>query len=178
MCPDEMNCGEIIQCHIDHNDKDTFVVGKLLAFNRDWFLLDLISPLAQWDGLGLFLQSDLVYIERNTRYIDKLTMLLPYSHTEPMDIMIPNENLLNSVLSVAKESKKMIALELYYSGDREPVGFVEEITNDTVSILQVDEFADFDGTSIIDMSAITRCIFEDHEMRNRRILYEIMKCKH
>lgn len=162
--------GRVIQCHIDHSDPETFVVGRLVCFDSNWFLMQDLSPTGHWNGLALYMKSDIVEINTSTDYINKL-MILAKFRNEPAPILPPiSNNILMSLLRYARDSSRIVGLELYASGYRDTNGTVARLNQNTVLINQVDEFGRDDGQSYLSIDAITRCYLGDVESTCLEIL--------
>ena len=66
----------MLQFHIDKSAPDTFVVGKAVGFFDDFFLVQKVSPRGEWDGFGLYPNSDLVAVSQDAEYLGMLARLL------------------------------------------------------------------------------------------------------
>lgn len=62
----ERDC--LLQFHIDKSAPDTFVVGKAVGFFDDFFLVQKVSPRGEWDGFGLYPNSDLVAVSQDAEF--------------------------------------------------------------------------------------------------------------
>ena len=72
----ECMMGEIIQCHIDYGDPESFVVGRLAYFDHDWFLMQDISTAGRWNGLALYMMCDIVSVKKFTDYVHRIESLI------------------------------------------------------------------------------------------------------
>ena len=72
--------GKLIQCHIDPDDPETFVVGVFICCDEDWLLLKDISSYGESNGFALYQRSDLVSFEDNSDYINRIALLMKYNH--------------------------------------------------------------------------------------------------
>ena len=75
---DECLIGKIIQCHIDYSDPESFVVGRLAYYDSDWFLMQDLSSAGRWNGLALYMQSDIVSVSEFSDYIQRIVSLINY----------------------------------------------------------------------------------------------------
>lgn len=160
----EKHIDRIIQCHLDSNDPETFVVGKLIEISDEWFLMQDVSYLGKWNGLALYETADIVSVSTENEYINKLQFLLKHRNEDPFSISMPKDNLLKNVLLFAAKHRKAISLETCSSGCRDVIGFVDKIEHENVKILQYDEFGRADGISYVDMKEITRCFIGDEDL--------------
>lgn len=164
--------GKVIQCHIDEGDPETFVVGRLVFFDSDWFLLQDISSIGKWNGLALFMISDLVLICEDSQYLKRINKLLNYWGGSAPSIPSLRDNVLIDLISTAKDTDRIIGCELCASGYRDINGIVISVNDCSVEIEQFDEFGCDDGISYIDISAITRLYVGDEECVCLEILRE------
>lgn len=164
--------GEIMQFHIDKGDPNTFVVGCLSTFDTKWFLLQSVSYLGKWDGLALYLNSDLVSLETEVSYLEKMNILLRFRNEKPPNVPETKKNTLFALLEYARETGKFVAIELHMSGDRDVIGSVHEIYKNAVQIRQVDEYGRYDGETLVSTEAISRVFLDDEELKCLKILSE------
>lgn len=153
--------GSILQYHVNENDPETFVVGAILEVFEDFFLIQSISPLGQWDGFALYPMSDLVSIEQNTVYLKKLERLLQLRNQSALPQPKRKTTGIETILSYAKEKCRVVALELYKSGDRDVIGYVPGKFDPYIYIKQVNDFGQWDGISYVKSTAVTRIYLGD-----------------
>ena len=163
--------GTVMQFHIDENDPETFVIGQLIQIDDKWFLLRSISPSGKWDGFMLCLLSDIVSVQQDGDYLEKMTLLLTLRDSTPPDIPYINQTALINLFTYAKEADSLIAFELYMSGKRDVIGNIQLWNDNTVHIAQIDEFGKADGETLVLMDAITRAFVSDDEL----ICLELLK---
>lgn len=156
--------GQIIQCHIDIGDPETFIIGRVVWMNEMWFLIQLISPHGRWDGYALYLQADVVAVQTDSEYLRKIKFLNTHRHGYIPSTPEISNNALVDLLSYAKSRKKLVGIELYMSGYRDVIGFVDFVQGQTICIQQVDEYGKPDGFSYIAIDAITRCYIDDDDL--------------
>ena len=162
--------GKMLQCHIDTGDPETFVVGRLVWLDAEWFLMQDVSPAGRWNGLALYLLSDLVTVEQDTPYIAKMETLLRYRNEQPSAVPPIGPEPLRDLLGHGGAAGKIVGLELLRSGYRDVIGFVDGCTDTVLSVRQVDEFGKADGKSWLSLDAITRCYLDDEESRCLEVL--------
>lgn len=162
--------GKIIQCHIDRDDPETFVVGRLLSFDTVWFLMHDITPSGRWNGIAAYMQSDIVQIEDRTDYLQRINTLLR-CRGENQELPSMKSPLLLSMLTYASDTNRIIGAEINASGVRDVNGFVEDMCDHSVCIHQLDEYGRNDGKSWIHIDAITRCYIGDDESMCLEMLF-------
>lgn len=167
--------GEVLQCHIDHSDPESFIVGRLAYFDSNWFLMQDLSPTGHWNGLALYMKSDIVEVNTFTDYIAKLVTLAKCrNEVAPMLPPISND-ILRSLLLYAKDANRIVGLELHESGYRDINGTVADLNQNTLCMNQIDEFGRDDGISYLTIDAITRCYLDDAESTCLEILREHLR---
>ena len=168
----ECMMGEIIQCHIDYGDPESFVVGRLAYFDHDWFLMQDISTAGRWNGLALYMMCDIVSVKKFTDYVHRIESLIECRNELEPFIPPISENPLMSLLLYAKDSNRIIGLELHASGYRDVNGIIDSMSKSTLCINQIDEFGRADGKSYLSIDAITRCYLDDEESKCLEMLRE------
>ena len=162
--------GTILQCHIDSGDPESFVVGQLEMFDDKWFLMQDISSVGHWNGIALYLQSDIVSVDEHSSYIDKLTSIIEYRGLKKPSSPPLCGELLTSLLFFAKKAGRLVGIELYKSGWRNVVGSVDHLDNDLVCVKQIDEYGQSNGISYVLINAITRVFVADADLEALEIL--------
>lgn len=161
-----------MQFHININDPDTFVVGKVVCIFDDFILVQKVSPRGEWDGFALYLKTDLVAVSRDKNYLDMLGKLLKLKHQIPLLAPRRLSGGLKTILTYGEENKRIVALELYKSGDQDAVGYIIKQSRTHVCLRQVDSFGKMDGVSYIANDAITRVYVGDADL----ICLEMLIC--
>lgn len=152
-----------VQCHLDYEDPDTFVVGEIIDTNDKWMLMRDISPYGRYNGVALYLISDVLYIEEDTVYIGKLKKLIDKRYADKNYCgSIKSADILQ-FLEQVKFNSRIVCVELEKSGVRDIKGYVESIENSFAEILVVDDYGNYYGKAKIPLSSITRCFAEDDE---------------
>lgn len=169
---DECLIGKIIQCHIDYTDPESFVVGRLVYSDSYWFLMQDLSPAGHWNGLALYMQSDIVSVSEFTDYIHRIVSLVKCRNESEPFIPPMSDDPLMSLLLYARSSDRIIGFELHASGYRDINGTIESLTKNTLCINQIDEYGRPDGKSYLSIDAITRCYLDDEESKCLEMLRE------
>lgn len=163
---------KLIQCHIDHEDPETFVVGYLIAHDEEWFLMKDVSISGECNGFALYKKSDLYSVESSSRYIDKIAFLIDFKDTVWPELSILRGHLLPQIIDVCMKEKLVAGIELYASGLRDINGIIESFDDKILTIRQIDEYGIYDGMCWLDVAAITRVFFQDEESTNLKILFD------
>lgn len=162
--------GRIIQCHIDHSDPESFVVGRVAYTDSNWFIMQDLSPSGHWNGLALYMQADVVSVKKFTDYIHRVVSLANYRNELEPFVPSMSRDPLMSLLLYARDSNRIIGIELHASGYRDVNGSIDSLTENTLCVNQFDEFGRADGKSYLSIDAITRCYLGDEESTCLEIL--------
>ena len=105
--------------HIDPSDSTTFVVGKCLIQTHCFLLLVLLTPTGRWDGFALIDSKDVVSVETEHPYLERLRKLLGlWNEAEPVwPGCLPNSIL--DFFETALCAQRAVSVELCASGDAE-----------------------------------------------------------
>ena len=167
---DQCLVGKIIQCNIDHSDPESFVVGRLVSLDHNWILMQDLSPAGRWNGLALYMQSDIGSVDEDTDYLHRIVSLVNFRNEPEPVIPHMDADPLANLLLYARASNRVVGLELYASGYRDINGTIDSVTRTTLCINQVDEYGRADGKSYLSVDAITRCFLDDEESKCLEIL--------
>lgn len=162
--------GKIFEFHLNADEPEIFVVGKLVCVDTEWFLVQDISSSGRWNGFALFRQSDLIFVAEETDYLKKLRKLIEYRNKEEPAIPEFNNDLLIDFIKYANNKRILIGMELCSSGHIDIVGIIVSIQEESVLILQYDEYASRDGYVILPLSMITKYTVGDDELDCIQIL--------
>ena len=140
------------------------MVGNIVSVFDDFILVQKVSPRGEWDGFALYLKSDLVAVSRDEKYLGMLEKLLKLKHQIPAPLPRRLSGGLKTILTYSEENKKIVAIELYKSGNQDAVGYVTKQSKTYVCLQQVDPFGKMDGVSYIANDAITRVFVGDADL--------------
>lgn len=154
-----------------NDNMDNFLYGKLLSLNDFEFALMLISPNGDFDGILVKEINNIIRIEFDGQYEEKMSKLISF-HTEEYCSNIDNNDIKRAVLSLAKNNTKIVSIELQNSQDVNIMGFVEKIEENLCKIKQVDDYGYYDGYSYVYISEITQIVYNSND-ENR--VYKLWK---
>ena len=155
---------KLMQFHVSINDPDTFVVGNVVGVFDDFILVQKVSPRGEWDGFALYLKADLVAVSRDEGYLGMLEKLLRLKHQIPAPAPRRLSGGLKTILTYGEENKRIVALEVYKSGNQDAVGYIIRQSKTYTCLRQVDPFGKMDGVSYIANDAITRVFVGDADL--------------
>ena len=153
----------LISLYTNQNDLSKFVFGKILSINDEEFAFYMISPNGEYDGVLVAETDSIIYFEMDSQYIKEMNTLCDkYSLCSPI-IDFSEKNIKNSVLLEAMNSKKIVSIELNYSGFDNIVGFVENVDEGLCKIKLVDSLGLYDGMAIVKENSITQISYDSQE---------------
>ncbi|MFA6808845.1 MAG: hypothetical protein WCR27_07615 [Eubacteriales bacterium] len=168
---------KIASFYTNENNTSKFIVGSVVDFNDDYFIISMISPQGLNDGLVLKETSSIIRINTDSMYENKILALANYHKIKYCDIILNGNNLIFELLSLAKMKNYIITIELLNSGFNDVQGYVGSIENDSCNIKQITEYGDLDGIDLIKISDITEISCNSDDDRIIEILYSIKSTK-
>lgn len=150
-----------------NTDLDCFGLGYVLAVNDDFLLIKSIDPQAEADGISLYTIDDIVLVERNTKYCQKIEQLINLKGVKLKDYELNQKDYISWMLNKSKEERGLINIQLLGDANCNLFGIVKEFDKETCTIVQIDSYGDEDGESqfaIQDISSIKLDCREDLEI--------------
>ena len=153
--------GEFISVYTDTDDQ--FALGCVLTADKTHIVLQTLTPSAEQEGLTLYRLEDIVKIERNTLYQNKLIQQfenrqIPLAKYEP-----PQRDLMQWLFQQAQAQNKIVQVQLQLSGHCDVQGYVALWDNAVCTIQQVDDYGRADGEVMFLWSDITSIKVMDRE---------------
>ena len=138
------------------DDTGSFVFGRILGMNDQFLAIYMLSPNGDFDGVLAKRVDDIFRIEVGGLYAEKMLRLFDESNLKPIDSPMDNDAILMSLLSASQMKQQVVAIEQFSSGIDDIVGIVGEITDNCVSVFQIDAYGVADGTSYSRITDITQ----------------------
>ncbi|CAM3149090.1 hypothetical protein [Streptobacillus ratti] len=124
-----------------------FCVGYIIAEDEKYILLQTIHTMGFEDGKVLFLKEDISKIQKNTKYLKELSILMKENSKENIlnsyifkecDFKIEgNDNVSKLALHEAMNKKMLCLITNIF--DNKSFGFVESIDDESVTLVYQDE---------------------------------------
>lgn len=165
---------EMIAVYTDTND-EWFGAGMVFKVDDDFLMLKAIDPTGIQDGLILYCIKDIVKIERNTLYLQKLKKLMNAKNTTFPDYKICTDDFVKGLLQEAKKREIIVCIQLLQSQNCDVMGIVKEINSHSCTILQVNSVAQFDGECQFDLENISSIKFDSNESRDINLMIQCEK---
>ena len=158
------------------SDTQKFMFGWVLRADEDWTAVLLAHPNGDFDGVVCLPTSHLYRVDEGGRYGEKMRRLLKFDPAR-FSVKLEGENLAAATLELARDTGKIVSLELEESGLNDVTGFVESADGNACAIRQVDEYGFPDGTSTVALDSVTQisCDTEDEQRILR--LYQAIQSK-
>ena len=121
-----------------------------------------ISQQGDFDGLIIKETEEILKIEIEGLYCQKMNYLMANKTFDYPNIKIDNKNILDTVLSLAQKEQWIVSVEISNSGYNDVIGLVEFV-DDICQFHQIDEYGEDDGTVFVPIKLITSlsCNSED-----------------
>lgn len=146
------------------SDTQKFMYGRVLRADEDWTALLLVHPNGNYDGI-VCLSTDRVYrVETGGRYGEKMRRLLQFDPVQ-MNVALEGGDPVAATLALARDTGKIVSLELEDSGLDDVSGFVDSMSGWFCTIRSVNEYGEPEGTSTVALNSVTRvaCDTEDEQ---------------
>lgn len=146
----------LVEIYDDIDDTDSFNVGYILCSSGGYYVVSSISPTGYYDGLFTINIDDIIKIQYNTNYIDKIQKLIKINNeTKHFYTDKIFEDGIQYVLNYALDNKRILSIELCNSGFFDIVGFVKVINNE-ILIKEIDEYGFKSEIRVLNEKNITK----------------------
>ncbi len=148
-----------------------FMFGRILCVGDTRFAMLLISPNGEYDGIVVDDLEDIIRVAAHGKYHEKMMKLICPNEVNLQLPDIDESHIDRSVLIYAKETNRLVSIELEESGAVDVCGFVEEVSEATCKILEVDEYGFQDGDSVLDLRSISQISMDSADENRVMKLY-------
>lgn len=148
--------------YTDANDTSKFMFGKIIYIDENYFVMYLISPDGEYDGIILKNIIDVIRIEVDDLYFHKMDKLINPQNLPNICISFGKEAV-GSLLHFAHTQHNIISIELLNSGYNDAVGMVNSFSEDICVLEQFDIYGCADGKSYIRTEDITQITIDSQE---------------
>lgn len=154
-----------ISIYMNRNIPANFVYGRVLSVDEDYIVVYLIAPNGKYDGVLVKETCEIFRIEEECQYSERMQKLIDKEECDRFPFVLECHNVVNELIQIAKDTQKIISLELLNSEENDVVGFVENIDGDLCTIKQIDLYGQVDGYSYISMNDITQISYDSEDER-------------
>ena len=162
---------EMIAIYTDTND-EWFGAGRVFKVDDNFLILKAIDPRGLQDGLILYRIGDIVKIERNTLYLQKLEKLMNIKNTNFSDYDISTNDFINWFLQESKKRNIILNIQLLQSQHCDVMGVVKEINAHSCIIVQFNNIGEFDGECQFALEDISSIKFDSVESRDIKLMID------
>lgn len=140
--------------YTDVENTSKFIFGKIVSVDDEFFTILSFSTSGKSDGIIVKLIDDIIKIEFDGKYSEKMSKLI--SSSEENVKIADTNNIVYSILYSCLKKKSVVSIELAKSGFEDVIGIPIEITENICKILLLDEYGFSDGYSVFDIKDITQ----------------------
>ena len=159
-----------VNLYTNINDNSAFIFGKVVSLSADEFVIEQILPNGRPDGILLKPTESLFRIETDSKYTKKMESLISE------DQFKGNSNyqlktaggIKRGMLQYAQENEKILSIRL--QNNIYVTGFVIDIGENNVKIMQIDAYGFEDGEAYIDVLNVSEiCCNSAYE----KVIYDL-----
>ncbi|QJX80399.1 hypothetical protein [Priestia megaterium] len=160
-----------VEIYTDDYDFESCSIAKILADDSYYYLLANVTPRGKSDGLYLLKHDDVVGLQRNTAYINKVKTLYHLKQENHLEYNGEKQNLLLGLLHFAKQKELIISVVMGDSDLYGLQGFVKDIDEEILTITNVNSFGDEDGESAVLLKDISAIACDDENGSDLKLLH-------
>ena len=146
---------EIVSLFTELNEPDNFWAGFVGRISDEFIMLNGVCSRGRYEWFRINKISDIYKIEFGGKYQEKLEKLYLLQNQNHKPVTKLSEDLISDLLIFAKENKLIATIQIRDSGYDDIIGYIEDLTDETVKIKLLDEFGDEDGFSVFNKNDIT-----------------------
>lgn len=158
---------DLVALYTNVSNGNAFSVGYIRALVQEGVLLQSVGIHGEYDGYIAINVKDILRIETNSKYLEKIKKLISFNINEKETEMC-SEDAFIFLIKNAMDNNKIVAVQ--YADDCEVRGYVKDI-KEVLSIVEVDEYGYEEGENIIELANINRVVVDDVECRDIEKLY-------
>ncbi|MGI6501488.1 MAG: hypothetical protein ACOX1S_11555 [Anaerostipes sp.] len=148
---------KLLSLYINLDDTEKFLTGYINCISIKEIIINHITPTGNYDGYVYAKIHDIYRIETDTKYIQKIEKLMHLNLKKHHENIKIEDDILKSFLQFLKEKEWISSFQIgdddYYS----ITGFVKDIGDTAVRIMQISDDGEEDGETIINTEVITSC---------------------
>ena len=148
---------DLVSLYANSEDSSKFCYGRFLNFDNENFLFLMITPDGKYDGLLVKSINDIIRINKNDCYDERMQKLLCLEDMEDLFLKLDKSNdVLKFSLLMSQINKKIVSIELNHSGTDDVVGFVNMMSDTICEIKQIDFYGRSDGVAYVKIDEISQ----------------------
>lgn len=159
-------------CFYTNKEKtSSFIFGRVLGVNDKHIALYMLSPEGQYDGLLIKRTSSIYRVDWDDQYTQEMIEKIKPDQLPSRELELRDDAFMKSLLSFAKGSKEIVSIELLDSGYDDIVGFVEQVSDETCVVQQINLDGKTGGYSLLYMDDISQIECESQDEIRLQKLY-------
>ena len=170
-CEDEKVA--LVYTNLEQTEK--FSAGIISGIFDNEIILGHFLPNGKYDGYVAKRIIDIYKVEVDSKYVVKITNLSKGNTAKHDKIRRTNENGFMTLLTYAYESKNVVSIEMFESGNNDAQGFVEKISGDFCTISLLDEYGENDGAAILNIVNISHLSCNGDDEITLKVLYKMSR---
>lgn len=170
--------GEIVALYGDRDETTKFEVGYIVEFDKDYFILERVTPAGKSDGYLLDRMQSIYHVELGTLYLKKMLRLINYNGIKRQKNLFDKNDLLLSFIKFAFQDKKIMSIELCDSSNRDIIGRVKKFDSDSCTVTQITDFGEQNGYSTCNLADISSIVYNSEDEKVLEILINCNKTIH
>ena len=156
-----MRSGSLIAVYSDRNNYESFAVGYVYKICEGKVMILNVGVHGEFDGYSVCFIDDIFRLEENSKYLQKINKLKDWDISNVLKIDTEGE-LFKAVIETALKYKKIIAIDCCDS-EFEVRGYVNEMSDTIVRLMQITEYGEEDGETMIRIDDINKIMIADVE---------------
>ena len=160
---------ELLSVYTDVENTDTFSAGFLQAISEGFLLLSHVTPYGMYDGYLVKISNNVYRIERDGKYENILTKLYTYKQQKHEKVDIIENNIVRSILYLAKARGYFVTMQLLESGYENIQGKIIDV-GEVLTILQYDNYGEENGEAVINILSISELYCDTEKEQTLKLL--------
>lgn len=152
---------------------DRFDVGRLLAMDDQYVLMNTCDENGRDDGLSLRLIENIICVQADTLYLKKLCLFEKSCASRYAKWKNVQSDLMDALLMHAYETGSGVSLELENGDETTLVGCLLEEPGEVIALRQLDAYGDDDGVAYVRRDQLARVDCDSVDVQKR---IEMSKC--
>ncbi len=165
--------GDFVEIYTNTDNTSRFDLGRIIACDENYFITSMIAPDIFFDGFMLLTMDRVLQLSSDTNYIEKIKKLLPHFNVEYEEIGCLSGDLVASLLTYAKDNKRLVTIELLKSDLVDVQGFVKNVTQTMCEVELVNDYGEQNGNTNVALKDITEITCCTRKRRAMEYLYHL-----
>lgn len=159
---------KLVAIYSNKNERENFSVGYIQELTQEKAIILNIGIHGEYDGYAAIYIDDIYRLEIDNKYLGKIAVLQDLKMEKILPLSI-TDDFFYSIIKESINKERIIAIN--YGEEYEEIrGYVTKINN-FISLMQINEYGEADGETVIDMRLINKVVIDDVECREIERLY-------